>query len=221
MDRTWDNSKDEDMATYVNMEDMRGHLRNRNATPILSDQVLQTLGQQYDKLSAIDTEQTISMQLAGLKFRQIRSLVTSFSDSTLQRSIDYLILSELIDCEYWKSTNRRYFLNVHGLAAYYENCKEQKELISEDIETETVEEQQEQQEPTAKESALNLEPTYLSDEQKTMIQQNVNRLQCFEIADHLNRQENNMLISIQDDHVMVMLGGDFSQIKSTLESLMK
>lgn len=206
------------MATYVNMEDMRGHLRNRNATPILSDQVLRVLGQQYDKLSAIDTEQTISMQLAGLRFRQIRALVPELSDSTLQRSIDYLILSELIDCEYWKSTNRRYFLNVHGLAAYYENCKEQKELISEDQETESVEEQQE---PTAKESALNLEPTYLSDEQKTMIQQNVNRLQCFEIADHLNRQENNMLISIQDDHVMVMLGGDFSQIKSTLESLMK
>ena len=206
------------MATYVNMEDMRGHLRNRNATPILSDQVLRVLGQQYDKLSAIDTEQTISMQLAGLRFRQIRALVPELSDSTLQRSIDYLILSELIDCEYWKSTNRRYFLNVHGLAAYYENCKEQKELISEDQETESVEEQQE---PTAKESALNLEPTYLSDEQKTMIQQNVNRLQCFEIADHLNREENNMLISIQDDHVMVMLGGDFSQIKSTLESLMK
>ncbi len=218
MDRTWNNSKDEDMATYVNMEDMRGHLRNRNATPILSDQVLRVLGQQYEKMSAIDTEQTISMQLAGLRFRQIRSLVPELSDSTLQRSIDYLILSELIDCEYWKSTNRRYFLNVHGLAAYYENCKEHKELISEDQETESVEEQQES---TAKESALNLEPTYLSDEQKTMIQQNVNRLQCFEIADHLNREENNMLISIQDDHVMVMLGGDFSQIKSTLESLMK
>jgi hypothetical protein len=216
------------MATYVNMEDMRGHLRNRNATPILSDQVLKALGDRYDRLREIaendsfaSTSEGLSMQFAGMRFRQLRQLVTDYSDSTLQRSIDYLILSELIDCEYWKSTNRRYFLNVHGLSAYYENCKEQKELISEDQETESVEEQQEQQEPTAKESALNLEPTYLSDEQKTMIQQNVNRLQCFEIADHLNREDNNMLISIQDDHVMVMLGGDFSQIKSTLESLMK
>lgn len=219
------------MATYVNMEDMRGHLRNRNATPILSDQVLKALGDRYDRLREIaendsfaSTSEGLSMQFAGMRFRQLRQLVTDYSDSTLQRSIDYLILSELIDCEYWKSTNRRYFLNVHGLSAYYENCKEHKELISEDQETESVEDQQEQQEqqdPTAKESALNLEPTYLSDEQKTMIQQNVNRLQCFEIADHLNREENNMLISIQDDHVMVMLGGDFSQIKLTLESLMK
>ena len=220
------------MAKYVNMEDMRGHLRGSASSPAFADEILMCLGRQYDRMASHGGDQNISMKAAGMVFRQLRAQIKRGSNSSLQRSITWLILDNLIECEYWKNQNRRYFLTIHGLTTYFDQCRQlehdyenesTESVSSEEIESEVSEEiapTEEAKTPSAKDTALQLEPTFLSDEDREMIEQNLSRLHCFQFADKINREVDNCLVSIQQDHAMIMINGNYKDIYDKLIKIM-
>ena len=217
------------MTKYVNMEDMRGHLRSRKTSPALAHDIIMALGARYEKMRANSEDENYSIRIAGMRFYDLRRALNLGSDTTVQRSLNWLILDELIECEYWKHKDRRYFFTLHGLQTYFKKSKLLEEIDSESLfdetDSETTNEKSEtestpnenelsdtkDENATATDSALSLEPTFLDDKTRVILESEIARLQVIQLADKINRRQGQTLISVQSDHVMLMLSGNHAE----------
>lgn len=221
------------MTNYVNMEDMRGHLRSRKTSPALAHDIIMALGARYERMSANSEDENYSIRIAGMRFYDLRRALNLGSDTTVQRSLNWLILDEQIECEYWKHRDRRYFFTLHGLKTYMEKARLIEETESESLfsESDSADEsppeapksppeapKEEPATPSAGDSALALEPTFLDEKTREILEAEIARLQVIQLADKINRRQGQTLISVQNDHVMLMLSGNHAE---QLEKLIK